>query len=294
MPTLRDIARAAGVAPATASRALSGHRAVADATRAAVQAAALRLGWQPDPLLGALARRRWGQTRQQHAVAVLLQDRWTSRNQAKTVAAVTHAGALGWRLEPRLTWDARQVADGVIIDCHEPCTPDLPWERLAVVNVGEGGLDGPCHRVGSDWRDACDLVRAHLPPRVRVGGVVYPFAGSGLRRALHAELLLLAAERGRWGLPPLLHDGSNDGACLCTWVQRHRPQVVVCADNDTPGRLRLLGIPCLRIGARPGVDLRLPERLCAAVDLLHSLLLRCERGRPTHPLQVLVPGMWRP
>ena len=294
MPTLRYLARAAGVAPSTASRALSGHPAVADVTRQAVQAAAQRLGWQPDPLLGALARRRWGGIRRQRAVAILIQDRWTARNRAKTAAAVTLAQQLGWHLEPRLAWEARLTAQGVIVDCHEPCAPDLPWDRLAVVNVGEGGLEGPCHRVGSDWRDACDLVRAHLPPQARVGGVVYPFAGAGLRRALHAELLLLATERGRLGVPPLVLTDPTDAAAVAAWALRYRVQLAVCADHLTPAWLGALGLPCLRLGARPGVDLRLPERLGAAVDLLHSLLLRGERGRPTHPVQVLVPGVWRP
>jgi DNA-binding LacI/PurR family transcriptional regulator len=60
-PTLRDVARAAGVSTATASRALAGDGfAVTDALRARVRAAAARLGYVPNLAARALATRRSG------------------------------------------------------------------------------------------------------------------------------------------------------------------------------------------------------------------------------------------
>jgi LacI family transcriptional regulator, gluconate utilization system Gnt-I transcriptional repressor len=56
--TLDDVARAAGVSPITASRALRGERRVAPELAERVQAAAARLGYLPDPAARALASRR--------------------------------------------------------------------------------------------------------------------------------------------------------------------------------------------------------------------------------------------
>lgn len=55
--TLADVATAAGVSPITVSRALRGERAVAPELVARVQAAALKLGYVPDPAARALASR---------------------------------------------------------------------------------------------------------------------------------------------------------------------------------------------------------------------------------------------
>jgi LacI family gluconate utilization system Gnt-I transcriptional repressor len=59
--TLADVAREAGVAPVTASRALRQPALVAERTRAAVQAAVERLGYIPDLIAGSLASRSSGQ-----------------------------------------------------------------------------------------------------------------------------------------------------------------------------------------------------------------------------------------
>ena len=56
--TLGDVARAAGVSPITASRALRGERAVTPALVERVRAASDRLGYVPDPAARALASQR--------------------------------------------------------------------------------------------------------------------------------------------------------------------------------------------------------------------------------------------
>ncbi len=52
--TIEDVAAAAGVSRSTASRALSGHPSVRPETRERVQATALQLGYQVDPIARAL------------------------------------------------------------------------------------------------------------------------------------------------------------------------------------------------------------------------------------------------
>jgi DNA-binding LacI/PurR family transcriptional regulator len=54
-PTIADVAREAGVGLGTASRALNSAYGVAQETRARVQAAAERLGYQRNPIARAIA-----------------------------------------------------------------------------------------------------------------------------------------------------------------------------------------------------------------------------------------------
>ncbi len=58
--TLRDVAQAAGVSVATASRALTGRGEVSPRTRRAVEDAGRRLGYRPDPVAAALRTRTTG------------------------------------------------------------------------------------------------------------------------------------------------------------------------------------------------------------------------------------------
>ena len=58
MPTIRDVAREAGVGVGTVSRVLGGSLQVAPQTRARVEAAIQRLGYRPSPAARALSRRR--------------------------------------------------------------------------------------------------------------------------------------------------------------------------------------------------------------------------------------------
>jgi len=57
---LVDVARTAGVSTMTASRVMRGEKRVAEASRDAVQAAALRLGYVPNQVAGSLRSRRSG------------------------------------------------------------------------------------------------------------------------------------------------------------------------------------------------------------------------------------------
>jgi LacI family transcriptional regulator len=58
MPTIRDVAREAGVGVGTVSRVLGNQPRVAPATRARVEAAITRLGYRPSPVARALSRQR--------------------------------------------------------------------------------------------------------------------------------------------------------------------------------------------------------------------------------------------
>ncbi|HET8894867.1 MAG TPA: LacI family DNA-binding transcriptional regulator [Gaiellaceae bacterium] len=67
--TIKDIARVAGVAPSTVSKALNGSAEVSEATRANVAAVATRLGYRPNSIARSLKVRRT------HTLGVITNDR---------------------------------------------------------------------------------------------------------------------------------------------------------------------------------------------------------------------------
>jgi hypothetical protein len=109
MPTLQDVARAAGVSLATASRALQGGTCAA-ATRAKVRAAAEAVGWVPDPGLASQVSRRWTRRKmsRQH-------QRWTCLDLPLLTAYVRRSGV------SHATWPTigRQRMDGA--SAASPC-----------------------------------------------------------------------------------------------------------------------------------------------------------------------------
>ncbi len=138
-PTLGEIAAAAGVSPATASRVLNESAPVAEAKRAAVLAAAEAHGYTPNAIARALVSRR---TR---TLGVLVTD-----NAAPTYAALLHGAeqvvhAAGWGLLLANSGDdqeqalralslfARQQVDGVLLAPLQTDRRDLDALRGAAI-----------------------------------------------------------------------------------------------------------------------------------------------------------------
>src|SRR5260370_34518659 len=99
--TLEDVARAAGVSPATADRALNGRPGVREQTRRRIVDAARRLGYRPDRAAAALARlRHWpfcfvlpvgdNVFMSQLADAVRETPAWMAENEAETEMCHRH------------------------------------------------------------------------------------------------------------------------------------------------------------------------------------------------------------
>ncbi|MGU3646499.1 LacI family DNA-binding transcriptional regulator [Microbacterium sp. C23T] len=90
-PTLRDVAREAGVAASTASAALSGRGAVRPETRARVQQACQRLAYtRPDPSARFLRRRR------SELIAMLLPEHLDAAGWVEVRSLIADCAAVGW------------------------------------------------------------------------------------------------------------------------------------------------------------------------------------------------------
>lgn len=323
-PTLRQVAREAGVSLATASRALNEHPDVSATARAAVTTAMATLGYRPDPVLRALGSYRWPEGRRSGTPAIaFIVDRWAGTGPDKFAALRARAEGLGYHVshalvEPGtdLTALAEQLelrgVGGLIIDVHGDAVDlALPWDRFTAVVVGEGlpGLALP--RVSTDWVRVMEDGHARLRALgcERIGVVTRRYQGSGLREELHGAAQAVCAMRGGARSAVALTSPDKDEGTIevAHWARRYRPDGVIgdswiqteqlaAAGYAVPGRCRfmtLLGAG--RVGGMSiaGYRIDLGQRLLAAFDLLHARLLRGERTIAGEAPRLLLPATWR-
>jgi DNA-binding LacI/PurR family transcriptional regulator len=310
-PTLREVARLAGVSLATASRVLNEHPDVSPEAEAAVRRAMERLAYRPDPVLRALGRYRWPEGRRSTTPAIAyLVDRWTGSGPHKEAALRERAEGLGYRTETvhlTATTDLAALTEaliargvgGLIIDLHgDAISLDLPWEHFAAVVVGEGLPHLAKPRISTDWlRVSADAItRLQRLGCARIGFIVRRYEGRGLRDELvgAAHAAMAIADGAGYSSAGVLVTSTDvlisDGA-VADWYRSQSPDGVI---GDSPRQFQQIRTA----GARPsfrflsvlnggerfdrvsiaGYRQDLGQRIRRAVDLVHSQLLHGERG----------------
>lgn len=174
--TLADVARAAAVSPITASRALSGKRAVDPGLVERVQIAARKLGYVPDPAARALASRHSAH------VAILIPmltnalfvdlleavQRTLRRAGYQTLIGVTHYSTS--EEEQLLREQLVHRPAGLLITGldHSPTTRALiEQSRVPCVHLMEVSADPGVYSVGFSQADAAAEMTRHLIARGR-------------------------------------------------------------------------------------------------------------------------------
>ncbi len=158
--TIIDVAKAAGVHPSTVSRALRNQPNLPQATRENIQAIADRMGYRPDPLVGALMQsRRLGRSSSHRANLGLLvceskRDAWRPNAWMYNIhaGAAKQAQALGYSLDTfwlsedqvnartidRILY-ARNIQGLILPPEHEAMLPfNLDWQNYAIVSLHNG------------------------------------------------------------------------------------------------------------------------------------------------------------
>jgi DNA-binding LacI/PurR family transcriptional regulator len=309
-PTIRDIARAAGVHHATVSRVLNNHPRISETTRQRVQDAVQRLGYRPNPLVSALMQQR---TERRTAapdtgLALLLYKRDVvatsihSRHDGQAIrqraaergffVEAYHADEFQGRPEHLVrAWRARGIV-GVLIDAvgESQLPTGLELSDFACVSIGTSIRGLPT--VQSDhfagmlcaWREI-----------IRLG-----YRRPGFYLHSHIENLT----EGRWTAAFLLMQQTLPSADRLPvfiggsarerrrWAESHAPDVII--NNSV--RQELARFDTVALDAiRPedsGIDQRRSAIAATAVDLIAAQLSRNERGRAEAPLRTLVPGRW--
>ncbi len=284
-PTIKDVARAAQVHYSTVSLALRDHPSIPVRTRERIRRAAEKIGYQRNPVLGALSRfRRGAQATQPMPRLAYLVNRSPELGfhrhlyqQHFLAGARDQAAALGYELELLFVaedhHDSESLAaylreagiTGLVIGAFEPGFADLllDWEHFSAIKIDSRHV-GPDVDVVSN--DQLQVVRLAFQ---RLSALGYRRIGLAVGRSdeestdhRHAMGYLIEqstlAPRDR--VPPLLFPYNCDAATVSgligRWVRRHRVDAVLC---NWFNLLELL----------QGAGLRVPDEIgCACLCLL--------------------------
>jgi LacI family transcriptional regulator/LacI family repressor for deo operon, udp, cdd, tsx, nupC, and nupG len=323
--TIRDIAAQCGVHFTTVSRALGNHPSIPEKTRRRVQAAAKKLGYVPDPMMGALMAYR-SRRRPQSFQGTLA---WLTNNEPpfnwKTYFLEYYEGAeacakrYGFNIEvfdlqtPGM--NARRLAGilrsrgitGILVvpQPHPHTELRFPWENFSAVTFGYS-LAKPClHTVVSTQFRGQGLAMRELKAAgfEKIGFI---FSPEHNERASHNYLAGYLVEEylrtGEIRIPPL-----TDMRQFRAWYDKYRPEVIIASD-DAEKNLRRIREAGLRVpqdvgfvsplsSSRDAVlsgvyenSIRIGE---AAMNLLVAMIRRGETGVPDTPQQILIPGIWK-
>ncbi|SDT89432.1 LacI family transcriptional regulator/LacI family transcriptional regulator, fructose operon transcriptional repressor [Verrucomicrobium sp. GAS474] len=305
-PTLRDVARIAGVSHVTVSRVVRGSRAVVPETARRVRAAIAKLGYQPDPVLSSLAAYRSARhpARRTGSVLAFLDRDGTPYSRIVQRGVEGEAARLGYRVERFPLFSSPGEA-------AQRRLSRLLYQR-GVCGLLFGPSDGAWTLAGWEWeRFAAVSLGAlqHLPAMDTVAMDYFQGAFDGAealwqagcrRIGLVLESHLETRSGHRWiggykgwlvarGLPFLHADWGKDGTKLKAWARRHRIDGVLTIDSAVWNALRpqevrmvfLNGFDCPAGVPHLALD---PEAIgIEGVRRLHPLLLRQEFGLPEQP-----------
>ncbi|MDP0498301.1 MAG: LacI family DNA-binding transcriptional regulator [Verrucomicrobiota bacterium JB024] len=329
--TQQDIATKLGLHRSTVSLSLRNHPSISLATRQEVARLAEKLGYQPDPMLTALAAYR---------------ERNRPANFEGTLAWVfSSAGGFDWKRPPlyRQYFQGAQAqaqrhgyrlevhdinSEGMtprrmanillarniqgILLCPQPTAEgeiDLPWENFSAVTFGYTLKKPNLHRVTATQYRGIALVLSKLR-ELGYRKIGFALVEKTDRRVDHSYLAAYVVDDylhgAHFNVPPLTVDHRRDHPALLEWIKRYQMDVVVTVDPLTLGILREHGVrvpedvglacSCLETteGEMSGLCENSIEIGKTAVDFLVAMIHRGERGIPQHPHHLLVEGTWVP
>ncbi len=249
LPNYRSIAKESGVGKTTVGRVLQNSGYVSDEVRRRVLEAAGRLGYRPDPALGALARRRWPGGARPKTATIAYIHHGVSTDAIKAPPEFQgvrqRAQELGYAVDtfslkeyssfPALNriLHARGIQGVLVQAFRDTIHIDLKWQRFFTVFIGPENDLARVHNVQADFRSALhQAVKACRDRGYRkIGLALMNHAASGTNIPFHAQALYerLGLERDCGPQPQILtYEPSEDFAPqFYRWFRESRPDVVV-------------------------------------------------------------------
>lgn len=327
--TMQEVARRAGVHPATVSRALRHAPGVSDAVRLEIQRLAQELKYRPNPLVSALIRTRRSPKRATYQASLAFLWRplpclaRTDRHEHLLAAVRARAEQHGYHIElfnesgpaispPRLTevLITRGIPGLIFAPFTSPdAEPPVDWRQFAVVALGLSQripVTHVTHNHYTGMRRVLEECRRRGAKRI---GLVLPLrVHRNVEERWLAAYLLDQTEHPPPGgsLLPLLVDDTADQGAFAPWFRVNRPDVIVGLQHLTPIHqwVRALG---LRVPADvglvtldrrsskidfSGLDQEVAKMGATAVDQLVGLVERGEHGMVERPINVTIDGVW--
>lgn len=326
---MASVARAAGVATSTVSKALREDPTIPPERRAEIQQIARQLGYRPNPMVAALMARLHSRRRRNDPHHIAWIDLWRSGQEAASTTdfklmlrgAIERASELGYQIEVhhvgREGMSAGRLHEilisraqwGLIIPPvpQDAAAYPLNLEGLTAVTIGTSLHAPVMHRVASNLFQGSQLACQKLRARGfrRIGLVLSPAMNQRVEEKwlgayLAEQLLWPRSER----LPPLLVTDTEE-VRFTAWLASARPDVVLLAEPDVEkwiarARSRAAAKPPVawlrRIESMPkenfAIDTRPDKMGAAAVELVVAQIHRNERGSPDIPHTLLLDGVW--
>jgi DNA-binding LacI/PurR family transcriptional regulator len=327
---MRDVAKRAGVAPSTVSRALRNHPGIPIATRRRIVKAASALGYRPNPLVATLMAQRHTGRAASEAPALAVLDfslehppTWSTNAFPQFEAgARARAHELGfdlasfWCNEPDMNPARLQQSlltrgiTGVIVPPvthHGGQAMDLDWSRFTLAGLASMRDEPQINRAGTDHYFNVQLALKNLT------ALGYHKIGFTMPRSMSE----LTNDRWLAGFYAFHHNSKNGPqhravylpevvttSGLRQWLETFSPDAIVYMGGEIPFLLNELKI---RVPEQLGVatlNRTFSETFftgvsensdavgAATVDLLVAQIHRNERGLPANPYTIQVRGHW--
>lgn len=325
--TMTDVAAAAGVSAATVSRALGGDPKVSADTRDRIQKLATKLGYRPDPLLSAFARRRRGRTSGSEVTTLAYvtnfpaRDEWRENPFYKPLfsGAVAHALRNGYKLEhfwlgePGMTGQrlsrilySRGIAGLIIAPTSAARSRlTLDWPRFSAVTIAYSLLRPDLHRVTPHHFHAILNVDRKLRRMgyTRIGLCIYESTSGRVDDLWLAGALVSQRRHPESPLKIFFFDESKRRT-IPDWARAENIEVIVSDNPQAVAELRRVGIRVPGdidfatlnwVNTEPeiaGIDQRPAAIGAAAVNLVVAQISRGDRGVPDVPETTMIEGTW--
>lgn len=328
--SLKQIAEAAGVSTMTVSFALRNSPQVSLATRQRIARLARRLGYRPDPEIarfmsylrrdrsngvfrgtigflnfqnnpdgfhggGFYSRVLAGVRARAEDMGFALEEIWAGNPaiSAKRLKSILQARGIDSIIIPPLPRDAVQLE----LDCSEFYGVTIAFT-----------LESPrLSRVSHDHFEGIRLAMREVRKLgyERPGFVSTAQSNARVRQHWSGGFLGSSMLLPKNGQVPAFFDDDLDGRALTSWLNRHRPDVVLSPHVETYGQLLHRGLRVPEdIGfvlldwssgdpSWAGVDQHVSHLGHTAVDVLIAQRNRNEAGAPSHARTILIEGSWR-
>lgn len=272
-PTIKDVARVAGVHFTTVSMALRGHPSIPSTTRDRIVAAAGRIGYQRDSVFSALSNRRSHTQARNFAPGIAYivnrspENGYYRRSHYRMLVegARKQAEALGYRFELLFVDDGyhnstslynylkKQGFTGLIIGAFESgrAGVELDWSEFCVVKIDSRHMDPPVTFISTDQFNGVRLAmqKMHMLGYARIGLAVGIEDEEGTDDMHLSGYLLEQPEISpSCAIPPLFFPRGAGGKeaipLLRSWIQENHLDAVVCNWTSIRTMVSTAGFRC--------------------------------------------------
>lgn len=333
-PTLREIARRAGVSHTTVSLALRNHPSIPEETRERLRHLADELGYRSNVLVSALMSQvRLKQHKSGPEVVGFLTggptpDEWKQHSASVGFyeGARKRALQLGMRIEP--FWlgpggaqaaatsrmlQARAIRGNLITPFAVPVYDhELDWAHLICVGLGYVYNHLALHRATHNHFRGATLAfeRLHQLGYHRIGLMLDQDQNRRVNYGWLGGYLAAQSTLGAARLEPLLTARGEEAAALKAWLRTAKPDAVIGfgpkqflaleqAGRRIPQDLAFAALDVEQtkldhVEEVTGINQNLTLIGATAIDILASQLYHNEQGLPQRPVYSMIEGFWVP